>query len=273
MATKMIEIDIDGRMQLVSADVPEPLAIDAGRVVPHPIREGAWYDEIEWTPDAAVRAVIGAKALGLGAAVSDITSGKPVVEFRVPQGRRTQRLVVTCEGRPALMALWQNARDRSHAVQAARSARWEADRADLRSRIVADCPAGHILAAKGGTCDDGWTWSYTWDGHEFQAGDFSVRGLGLCYIPRDIAEKAIREAEERAKAEAERQATIKREADEIAAERRRRIDEAKRTGKPVELDHWMTETCHSHEPDCSFDAAAEIAMPDGTVRVEYTHCF
>ena len=51
-----------------------------------------------------------------------------------------------------------------------------------------------------------------------------------------------------------------------------KFSEAEATGKPVEIRRWMSE-CHGSHADCSFDSNVEYAMPDGTTKIEWDHCY
>ncbi len=55
-----------------------------------------------------------------------------------------------------------------------------------------------------------------------------------------------------------------------AAARKTKFDEARKTGKPVLLNQWMSE-CHDPNEECSCDSNYEYAMPDGTVKYEWHH--
>jgi hypothetical protein len=48
---------------------------------------------------------------------------------------------------------------------------------------------------------------------------------------------------------------------------------AKSSNQPQELNRWMTEGCSANLEDCSFDSAVELAMPDGTTKIRYSHCY
>ena len=54
------------------------------------------------------------------------------------------------------------------------------------------------------------------------------------------------------------------------AERAGKLEEAKRTGKPVEIRSWTAECNDPHE-QCSLDIITEYAMPDGTIRTDREH--
>jgi len=63
------------------------------------------------------------------------------------------------------------------------------------------------------------------------------------------------------------------ELDAEQAHREQCFAEARSTNRAVEISRWMTGDCHSHLSDCSFDLAQEMAQPDGSAQVRYTHCF
>lgn len=48
--------------------------------------------------------------------------------------------------------------------------------------------------------------------------------------------------------------------------------EAAATGKKVLIKSWMSD-CHDKTEDCSFDENREYAMPDGTRKIEWSHCW
>ena len=55
-----------------------------------------------------------------------------------------------------------------------------------------------------------------------------------------------------------------------AEERQAKFDEAKRTGKRVELRSWMDD-CNDPREQCSLDHVTEYAMPDGTTKIVRQH--
>ncbi len=65
--------------------------------------------------------------------------------------------------------------------------------------------------------------------------------------------------------------------DERTAEQARRIEDifarARATGQPQVIATWVTSQCMAGLDDCSFDAATRLAMPDGTDKTMYDHCF
>lgn len=67
------------------------------------------------------------------------------------------------------------------------------------------------------------------------------------------------------KIEAKKEQEVKRKA-EIEA----KIQEAKETGKPVELRRWV-ESCNDPKEDCDVDHVVEYVMPDGTTKTERYH--
>ena len=59
----------------------------------------------------------------------------------------------------------------------------------------------------------------------------------------------------------------------IVQEKRKTIfDKAASTEEKQALKSWVTQECSEGLDDCSFDAATEWAMPDGTPKTTYTHC-
>ena len=84
--------------------------------------------------------------------------------------------------------------------------------------------------------------------------------------PEEIAKKIEAEkAKFAAKIEAE-----KAEENKVAE----KIEEAKRTGKKIEIESWVTHECkNGNDNECSFDNAVRWAMPDGKIKVTYSCCF
>lgn len=80
----------------------------------------------------------------------------------------------------------------------------------------------------------------------------------------DAAEKA---AAEKAKQEAASRAA---RAQKAAETREAKFQEARETGKPVQLRRW-TEDCNDPREECSMDIVAEYALPDGSTKVERRH--
>jgi len=98
-----------------------------------------------------------------------------------------------------------------------------------------------------------------------------VSGWGT-HIPEEVIKKL---GEEFTYAEAAEFLLPKRKAKEqkeakVAADRQAKFDEAKATGKPVLLRHYMADCNDPHE-ECSLDSVSEYAMPDGTVKTERMH--
>jgi len=54
--------------------------------------------------------------------------------------------------------------------------------------------------------------------------------------------------------------------------RREKLAEAARTGQPVEVRRW-TEPCNDGRRECSLDIVVELALPEGTTRVERHHTY
>lgn len=54
------------------------------------------------------------------------------------------------------------------------------------------------------------------------------------------------------------------------AERAEKFEEAKKTGKPVEIRSW-TADCNDPHEQCSLDIITEYAMPDGTITTDREH--
>ena len=130
------------------------------------------------------------------------------------------------------------------------------------------CPAGYMIARQIWRNGDLCAAKYrTEDGIEVLASDLLDPHDGVYYLPVEKvnAERAKQQAEAAKKAAAKAAVATKRTA---------KFAEALASGKPVVLRKWMTAECTENLSDCSFDAACEIALPDGkTTKIEYTHCF
>ena len=89
--------------------------------------------------------------------------------------------------------------------------------------------------------------------------DKAVEALGTEFTYQEAVEymRPAKEAAEAKKAEKE-------------AARQAKFDEAKATGKPVLLRQWMSDCCDRRE-ECSTDAHYEYAMPDGSIKHDWTH--
>ena len=129
------------------------------------------------------------------------------------------------------------------------------------------CPAGYMIARQIWRNGDLCAAKYrTEDGIEVLASDLLDPHDGVYYLPVEIveAERTKQQAEAAKKAAAK--ATV-------ATKRAAKFAEALASGKPVVLRKWMTAECTENLSDCSFDAASEIALPDGGKKIVYTHCF
>jgi hypothetical protein len=76
-----------------------------------------------------------------------------------------------------------------------------------------------------------------------------------------------RKTERKSKAESEAKAAAEKK-----AERQAKFDQAKETGKRVEIKHYSTE-CNDPSEECSLDIITEYAMPDGSVETERIHTY
>ena len=129
------------------------------------------------------------------------------------------------------------------------------------------CPTGYIIARQIWRNGDLCAAKYrTEDGVEILASDLLDPHNGWYYLPVEIvdAERSKQQAKAAKKTEAKAA---------VAAERAAKFAEALASGKPVVLRKWMTADCTENLPDCSFDSACEMALPDGKTRIKYTHCF
>jgi len=54
--------------------------------------------------------------------------------------------------------------------------------------------------------------------------------------------------------------------------RREKLAEAARTDQPVEVRRWL-EPCGDQREECSLDVVVELALPDGSTRIERRHTY
>ncbi len=89
--------------------------------------------------------------------------------------------------------------------------------------------------------------------------DKAIEALGEEFTYPEAVEfmRPVLEAKEAKKAAAE-------------AERAEKFEEAKKTGKPVEIRSW-TADCNDPHEQCSLDIITEYAMPDGTITTDREH--
>lgn len=115
--------------------------------------------------------------------------------------------------------------------------------------------AGKLLVGLGLAKDvDGW-------GTHVEAS--AVTALGESFTYAAAAEYARPALEAKGAALLERDAERR---DRLAAA----VAEARRTGRPVEVERWP-EGCDGSQPECDLDACYRVALPDGSTRVERTH--
>lgn len=182
------------------------------------------------------------------------------------------------KAREALEKKLAEQRARMEAADNALLNKMHEDAEELRKQI----PEDHVEVAVEKVGDaDGWAiLKYSVGGVEVNREDVNHIGVAsairpgaieafaeeyVCSIAEDKLEQVKKELNEKAEAETNaEQAKI--------AERQSRFNEAKETGKPVVIRRW-TSDCHSKGLDCSFDINIEWAMPDGTTKTEWSHCY
>jgi hypothetical protein len=105
-----------------------------------------------------------------------------------------------------------------------------------------------------------------------------IGNLALKQDNYDRVMQAVNDAKSEAAQDPEYAAYItakSQEAAERAAKVQAELDakfaEARATGEPVVIRRWMSD-CHAKGIDCSFDSNIEYAMPDGTTKIEWSHC-
>jgi hypothetical protein len=80
---------------------------------------------------------------------------------------------------------------------------------------------------------------------------------------KKLVEIAKAEAKKKEQAQAQKEAERK-------VELEKKFEEAKQTGKKVEIRRWH-EDCNNPNEDCDLDIVIEYAMPDGTTKIERHH--
>lgn len=161
---------------------------------------------------------------------------------------------------------------RREAEQAARKAKREAERAAARQAIINGEKNIEIVYFEGEYLSG---WSPVNQSNEIMQELGLVRfvsGWGDYIEPKIIealggSEFTYQQALELSnKIKAEKEA---RESEKEAA-RQAKFDEASKTGKPVLLEKWSTDCCDPRE-SCNCDNHYEYAMPDGSVKHEWSH--
>jgi hypothetical protein len=99
-----------------------------------------------------------------------------------------------------------------------------------------------------------------------------VSGWGLYVEPKTLEELGgpvftYRQALELSQVREQAKETKRQEKE---AERQAKFDKARETRKPVLLRRWSTDCCDRNE-ECSMDVHTEYAMPDGSIKHEWTH--
>lgn len=114
---------------------------------------------------------------------------------------------------------------------------------------------------------------HTWD-HDYWMVDSRLSDDEIIAgLPESVLDAATEEGFRESLAEARQKKAAK---DTAKANRESKLqaarEEAKRTGKPVELDSFMAD-CDGSVADCSIDYVVRSVWPDGTIREERTHTY
>lgn len=101
--------------------------------------------------------------------------------------------------------------------------------------------------------------------NEVDHGDYEISYTFILSFAeyKKVAAEAMRRKEEKEQAKKERDEQRRKE---IEA----KFEEAKKTGKPVEINRW-TEECSDPEEECDLDIVVEYALPDGRTEIKKFH--
>jgi len=97
------------------------------------------------------------------------------------------------------------------------------------------------------------------DGWGFTVSEEMIKELGEEFTYPQVLEYLRPIREEKARKEAQKE-----------AERKAKFEEAKRTGKPVELSRFSVE-CNDPDEECDVDIIITYAMPDGSIKEKREH--
>jgi hypothetical protein len=225
---------------------------------------------IDWTPASPIA---GHKVLTRGETQVHPTEGT-VITFKEKFGGKDPRkkhMVISARvsGRPDLEELARIATTMKAEIDAAQKAENEARKAEIE----------HVDHNPGAA--DGWGMTdFAHGGAKLSTHEVHELGpkyhhpLGnqyqlLAYVPAaGLTALVDRKRAEQAEADATKAAkTAAREAARTA-----KIQQARETGKPVELESW-TEDCNDPREECSTDICRRLAMPDGTTKTTRTHTY
>jgi hypothetical protein len=247
---------------------------------------------IDWTPASPIA---GHKVLTRGETQVHPTEGT-VITFKEKFGGKDPRkkhMVISARvsGRPDLEELARIATTMKAEIDAAQKAENEARKAEHATKVHADVaafqatlPAGYIAIEHvdhNPGAADGWGMTdFAHGGAKLSTHEVHELGpkyhhpLGnqyqlLAYVPAaGLTALVDRKRAEQAEADATKAAkTAAREAARTAT-----IQQARETGKPVELESW-TEDCNDPREECSTDICRRLAMPDGTTKTTRTHTY
>ena len=245
---------------------------------------------ITWIPDDSVVKMLATHKLG-----KHLTLDKGVVETDEAKGQYVKFIVskkevkVITSTRPDLKILADYAHNVDLAISEARKILWEQERemtdgiplkmmAEQEAILRSQIPVGAVEVEAKEIQED--IIKFFAEGIELpwekviKVGWASATRKGamapfaskmIVYILPDVLKTEIDLQQAKANEKAEKKAAIE-------AARKAKFDEAKATGKPVVLRTWMTDGCSKNLPDCSFDQASELAMPNGSTKIEYIHC-
>ena len=196
--------------------------------------------------------------------------------------------------KPEIIAELKRQQEERKIDNAAREAKWAEQRAaqdaidtplltamyGRANELRAQIPADHVeaIATKTGDMDGDPIMEYTADGVVVSWQDVNHIGWASAIRPGAMGSFASLHICSISKAKLEQ---IK--ADKVAAETKKDADKkaesdriatifatAKETGKPVQLERYMTD-CNDPREECSTDIVVVYAMPDGTTKTERQH--
>ncbi|MBC7340868.1 MAG: hypothetical protein H5U02_00175 [Clostridia bacterium] len=196
-----------------------------------------------------------------------LTDGRLMVQGKPGPKTMAELKALKEEIKAELLRRAEEQKARREAAEAERKAREEAERKDIlegRRPITVYWYDGEVLSAymAGGIAAglleelglakyiEGWGWKVNKEVVEALGTEFTYQQA------YEFARPAIEaKAEAKAKAEAVQQA---------------KFQEAKATGRPVVLAHWM-EPCNDPREECDLDSVTQLAMPDGSIQIQRTH--
>lgn len=231
-----------------------------------------------------------------------LTGGRPttingltVVKFM--ETEKGKNICAKYDARPDLAALVAEYQAEAAAEKAANETRWaeqraaataadapllaamESEAARLRSTIPADYV--EVFVAQTGDADGDPILQYTVDGRIISWRDVNRIGAACAVRPGAMGAFATRWIASISRKRLAEIIAAQDAAKELAqtaklAEEKRISDLtelARTTSTPQTLETWTTHECSEDLEDCSFDNAKKMIMPDGSTKIEYTHCY